>query len=182
MEVTHESGSEKINANITVTVDGEEYTVELIDGKGSLTVPGLKAGEHTVKAVYPGSHNYTNSSDTAKFNVTKYDPSVKVTPKNIKVGDDETITVTVGDDATGTVTISVGGKKYTAPVENGKAVFNVPGLKAGNYTVKAKYSGDDKYLPANATAKFTVNKNKPSISADSNNIEVGQKEDYCKST
>ena len=61
--------------------------------KGSLTVPGLKAGEHTVKAVYPGSHNYTNSSDTAKFNVTKYDPSVKVTPKNIKVGDDETITV-----------------------------------------------------------------------------------------
>ena len=176
MEVTHETGSEEISGPMTVTVDGTDYTVILTNGKGSLTVSGLKAGEHTVEAKYPGSHNYTNSSNSTTFKVNKHSPTVKITDEDIKVGDDETITVTVPDDATGNVTITVGGKTYTAPVEDGKVVFNVSGLKAGNYTVKAKYSGDHKYLPGNATSKFSVTKNKPQVSADSNDINVGDKE------
>ena len=176
VEVTHETGSEEISGPMTVTVDGTDYTVILTNGKGSLTVSGLKAGEHTVEAKYPGSHNYTNSSNSTTFKVNKHSPTVKITDEDIKVGDDETITVTVPDDATGNVTITVGGKTYTAPVEDGKVVFNVSGLKAGNYTVKAKYSGDHKYLPGNATSKFSVTKNKPQVSADSNDINVGDKE------
>ncbi|WP_458406325.1 Ig-like domain repeat protein, partial [Methanobrevibacter sp.] len=174
VEVTHESGSEKINTNITVTVDGKEYTVELTDGKGSLTVPGLKAGKHTVKAVYPGSHNYTDSSDSETFNVLKHSPTVEVTPEDIIVRDDEHITVSVPEDATGKVTIEVDGKKYTADVKDGKAEFDIPGLKAGKYTVKATYGGDEKYLPGNATAKFTVSKVDPEIKTDAPTIKEGE--------
>ena len=174
VEVTHETGSEVISGPMTVTVDGTDYTVILTNGKGSLTVSGLKAGEHTVEAKYPGSHNYTNSSNSTTFKVKKHSPTVKITDEDIKVGDDETITVNVPKDATGNVTITVGGKTYTAQVEDGKAVFKVPGLKAGKYTVKAHYSGDAKYLPADSSDKFTVSKVKPDIDTNAPTIKVGQ--------
>ncbi|MDO5814168.1 MAG: Ig-like domain-containing protein, partial [Methanobrevibacter sp.] len=76
---------------------------------------------------------------------------------DITVGDDGVITVTLPDDATGTVTIEINGKKYTAKVHNGKAVFRIPGLKVGSYPIKAWYSGDDKYLPTNTNGEINVN-------------------------
>ena len=174
VEVGHDRGTEVINANITVTVDGTEYTVEIKDGKGSLTVSGLSAGTHTVKAEYPGSHNYTNSSNSTSFKVSKHDSSIKIKSDDIKVGDDETITVTVPDDATGNVTITVNGKDYTAPVKNGKATFEIPGLKAGKYEVNVSYSGDDKYKPAKGKDTFKVSKVKPDIDVDAPDIHVGE--------
>ncbi len=174
IEVDHDSGSEKINANITVTVDGTDYTVELKDGKGTLTVPGLSAGTHTVNATYPGSHNYTESSNKTSFKVSKHDSSIKITPENIHVGDDETITVKVPKDATGNVTITVNGKDYTAAVKDGKATFTIPGLKAGTYAVNASYSGDDKYKSSKAKGTFKVSKIKPSIDVDAPTIHEGE--------
>ena len=136
---------------LTITVDGKEYDVTPKNGKATLKVPGLKAGKHTVTVSYPGSQNYTNSSNETTFTVSKNSPKLSVNSHNIKVDDDEKITVSVPKDATGTVTITVNGKEYTAKVKDGKAVFTVPGLKAGNYTVKAKYNGDEKYLAGEAS-------------------------------
>ena len=45
-----------------------------------------------------------------------------------KEGEPVEITVTVPGDATGDVVVSVGGKNYTAPVKDGKAVVSVDGL------------------------------------------------------
>ena len=159
---------------ITITVDGKEYKVNHTNGKAVLKVPGLKAGKHNVTVSYPGSQNYTNSSNETTFTVSKNSPEISAHPQNIKVDEKEKITVSVPKDATGTVTITVNGKNYTAPVKDGKAVFSIPGLKAGNYTVQARYNGDDKYLPANCTAKFTVSKVKPDISTSAPTIKVGQ--------
>jgi hypothetical protein len=64
--------------------------------------------------------------------------------------------VTLPEDATGTVTIEVEGKRYTAPVKNGRAVFRVPGLKVGVHGIKVWYSGDDKYLPGETDGDIHV--------------------------
>ena len=61
------------------------------------------------------------------------------------------------DDATGTVTIGVNGKEYTNPVENGKAVFEISGLKKGDYNVDASYSGDKKYEANDTITDVIVN-------------------------
>ena len=159
---------------LTITVDGKEYDVTPKNGKATLKVPGLKAGKHTVTVSYPGSQNYTNSSNETTFTVSKNSPKLSVNSHNIKVDDDEKITVSVPKDATGTVTITVNGKEYTAKVKDGKAVFTVPGLKAGNYTVKAKYNGDEKYLAGEASDEFTVSKLKPDIKTSAPTIEVGK--------
>ncbi|WP_297979945.1 Ig-like domain repeat protein [uncultured Methanobrevibacter sp.] len=174
VEVDHDRGSEIINSNITVSLDGKDYTVEIRDGKGSLTVSDLSAGIHTVKAAYPGSHNYTESSNQTNFTVSKNTPGFDISTEDIKVGENETITVTVPEDATGNVTITIDGKDYTAPVENGTAVFVIPGIKAGEHDVNASYSGDDKYSPAKGNSSFDVSKVKPSIDVDAPTIKEGE--------
>ena len=168
-----ELSPEAAPGNITVTIDGRDYNVELTNGKGQLAVPGFKAGEHDVVAKYPGSQNYTNSSNSTTFKVTRNTPEVSIDSQDINVGDMETITVTVPKDATGNVTITVAGKTYTAPVKDGKAVFNVPGLKAGNYAVDARYNGDDKYDSLDVNGTFTVSKVKPDMGISAATIKVG---------
>ena len=152
-----ELSPEAAPGNITVTIDGRDYNVELTN----------------VVAKYPGSQNYTNSSNSTTFKVTRNTPEVSIDSQDINVGDMETITVTVPKDATGNVTITVAGKTYTAPVKDGKAVFNVPGLKAGNYAVDARYNGDDKYDSLDVNGTFTVSKVKPDMGISAATIKVG---------
>ena len=105
----------------------------------------MKAGKYTVKAHYSGDAKYLPADSSDKFTVSKVKPDIDTNAPTIKVGQDGKVTVKVPKDATGTVTITVNGKKYTATVKDGKAVFHVPGLKAGKYPIKVHYSGDDKY-------------------------------------
>ena len=130
---------------LTITVDGKEYHVTPKNGKASLKVPGLKAGNHTVTVSYPGSENYTDSSNETTFTVSKVKPDVDVSAPTIKVGEDGKITVTLPKDATGKVTIEIDGKNYTSQIKDGKAVFTVSGLKVGKHPIKVFYTGDDKY-------------------------------------
>ena len=63
---------------------------------------------------------------------------------------------------TGTITITVNGKTYTKEVENGKAVFIVPGLTKGDWDVDAVYSGDKKYEGNSTITDVLVYRNNPS--------------------
>ena len=64
--------------------------------------------------------------------------------------------MTLPDDATGRVTIEVEGKRYTAPVKDGVAVFKIPGLKLGSHDIRVWYSGDDKYSAGETTGDINV--------------------------
>ena len=151
-------GPTGLTGNVTVTLEGETYIVELDNNSEAvLVVSGLKAGIKKVKVEYNGTALYRPSENTTTFNVAKLKPPVEIEAPEITVGEDGVITVYVPEDATGTITIEIEGKRYTADVENGKAVFKVPGLKAGVHDIVAYYSGDEKYLSANSTGSIKVN-------------------------
>ena len=46
--------NQKINATVTVKVNGKEYTVSLTNGEGSLTLSDLAEGTYTINATYDG--------------------------------------------------------------------------------------------------------------------------------
>lgn len=142
--------------NVTVTLEGKTYNLKIVDGKASLIVPGLKVGTKNVTVVYNGNVVYRPSENSTTFKVLKLVPPIDVTAPDITVGDDGIITVKVPKDATGTITIEIEGKRYTQPIVDGVAVFIIPGLKVGIHDIKAFYSGDDVYLPANTTGSIKV--------------------------
>ena len=147
-----------LSGNVIVTVAGKEYTVKVTDGKGIATGDKLAAGTYAFAAVWAGDDNYNIVTENGDFKVNKVDSAIDVAVSDIKVGEDAVISVKLASDATGEVVITVNGEDYTAAIENGVASVTVSDLKAGDYTVTVKYSGDNNYNEANADAEFSVSK------------------------
>ncbi|MEE0719404.1 MAG: Ig-like domain repeat protein [Methanobrevibacter smithii] len=167
-----------LNGNVIVTVAGKEYPVKVTDGKGIATGDKLAAGTYAFAAAWAGNDNYNIVTENGDFKVNKIDSSVAVNVNNIKVGEELTVTVNVPSDATGDVTVSVDGKEYNVAIENGKAVKTIADLKANDYTVTVKYSGDNNYNANQNTTEFTVSK----ISDYNMNITVPEFKEGVNST
>ena len=144
--------------NVTFTVGDNTETVEIKDGKATLTVKDLASGDYTVSAVYNGDDKYLTSSNSTSFNVTKLPSSITVSAGDIKVGEDAVIVASVISGATGNVTFTIGDKTETVEIKDGKATLTVKDLASGDYTVSAVYNGDAKYLTSSNSTSFKVSK------------------------
>ena len=164
----------KLTGDVIVTVNGKNYTVKIIDGKGTLNGVKLSAGVYDFTATWEGNENYNNVSDSDSFHVNKINSTMDVNVGDIKVDDDEIISVTVPSDATGDVIVTIDGKNYTGTIVNGKAVIKIAGLKAGNYTANIIYPGDNNYNNISTTAKFSVSKVNPVMDVVIGDIVFGE--------
>ena len=149
---------------VIVNVDGTNYTVNTTNGNGSITIKGLGNTTHTVHVTYIGDDQYLPSENETTFGIPKANTTIAIAVESIDYGQKANITVTVEDDATGYITIKINDtQEITLPVVNGTVNWIVDGLAAGNYTVYANYSGDDKFNK-NATEKeFEVRQISPDI-------------------
>ena len=164
--------------NVTVTVDGKNYSAKVKDGKAIISIPDLSAGNKQAKVSYSGDNNYYPAEDTVSFAVNKLKPGISAKSNGpIKRGEKLHVTVKIPKDATGTVTLNIDGKNYSAKVKKGKAVFDISGLKAGKYKVKAYYSGDEKYFEDQVDLSVTVKDNNKK---HDNNTDPDKKDDNGK--
>ena len=170
IEVT---GPEDATGNVTVTIDGKNYTAEMSNGKATVVVPGLEAGNHTVEVAYSGDDKYAPNSTSAEVEVSKD----AMDPDDIKVIDygNGTVEVVVPEDATGNITITVDGKNYTAPIVNGTAVVQLDNVTPGEHSVDVIYSGDDNYDGVSTNANVTAPKKSTPISVTVEDSKVGDK-------
>ena len=162
-----------LNGNVIVTVNNKNYSVNIVNGKGTAVGVKLAAGTYDFTAAWAGNDNYNAVGDSGKFSVAKVDSIIDVAVKDINVGEDAVISVKLLSDATGSVTVTVNGKDYTETVVNGVANVKVADLKAGTYDVAVKYSGDNNYNAAVATSSFTVSKVDSTMDVTVNDIVFG---------
>ena len=126
--------------DVTVSVDGKDYTVPIKDGKAVVDISDLAPGNHDVKVTYPGDDKYAPVTNSTTINVPKKsDYPIDITT------DGDKLVVSVPDDATGDVAVSIDGKDYTVPIKDGKAVVDISDLPSGTHDVKVTYPGNDKY-------------------------------------
>jgi len=147
--------------NVTIKVGDKEYNATVVNGTAVVQLDGnVTPGTHEVEIIYSGDDTHDAANATSEITAPKYDAPIEVEIGDAKEGESVTVTVTVPDDATGNVTVSVGGKDYTVPVENGKAVVTVDNLTDGDHTIAVKYSGDDNYAGNSSVGNLTVVKAK----------------------
>ncbi|MGN0066012.1 MAG: Ig-like domain repeat protein [Nocardioides sp.] len=131
---------------VTFTVDGQQVSGTLVQGRASAVLPTLGAGEHQVVAhfVPADASRFTGSSSGAvPLSVSDATAVVLSLSAATTASDrpvDATATVTsTGSTPTGTVTFVVGGRAVTSTVVNGAATATLPALAVGDYQVVARF-------------------------------------------
>ena len=145
--------------NVVFTFQGKEYLTKIENGQATLKL-NLMPGNYDIKVRYGGDKNYIPSKNNLTFTVDKLDSNLNITSNDIIEGENATVVITLPEDATGSVNVTAGDKSQIVTVVNGTAKVIFTSLPAGKYNITAIYSGDNKYTPANETAKFTVDINK----------------------
>ena len=146
----------EVDGEYIVEIYNQNYTVNVVDGKGNTTVDGLGVANDILVSVTIANSNYS-AHNTTTFNVAnKYNTTISldvVTDEN-----NVTMTVTVNDAATGLVKFQVTGtEEYSLYVDvvNGKAVLEDI-LETGDYTVIATYMGNDRFNTNITYQDFTI--------------------------
>ena len=125
--------------NVTITVDGKNYTAEVVNGTAVVQLDNVTPGTHEVEVIYSGDDKYNSTVKTTDITAPKYDSPINITVGEIVSGENGTITVTLPENATGNVTVSIGGKQYSGEVIDGIAVVEVGNLTAGPTTFVVEY-------------------------------------------
>lgn len=140
---------------VTLSIAGETYTVDLIDGSAEVILPDLN-GEHNYVITYPGDEKYTGFDISGSVNTYSSGENVLIRPE-IEVSElDNGGTVKLPDDAQGTVTLSIDGTDYVFDVAGGIAYVTLPDLANGVYEYSITYSGDGKYSSFAKTGQIAV--------------------------
>ena len=142
--------------NITVSVDGKNYTVPVKEGKASSKVSNLTIGVHDIEVTFGGDDKYSNKTVKTTLKLAKQASFVNVSVEDIIVGMDAIVNLAVPHDATGNITISIGDKIYLTTIKDGKASYSIADLPIGIYNVEATYIGDSIYLDSSNTTSFNV--------------------------
>ena len=177
--------SNNLTANVTVTINKQQYNVSVVNGTGSLKVTDkLAANTYDVEASYAGEYPYAASTNTTTFKVEKVStptsdkdkqtPTTKVTKKATKITAKKktfkakkktkkyTIVLKAGKTLVKKVkvTLKVGKKTYKATTNSkGKATFKITKLnKKGKYTAVIKFKGNKYYKATSKKVKITVKK------------------------
>ena len=134
------AANETINGNVVVNVNGVDYTVELVNGSGKLSLPNLNIGTYEVNVAYDGDDRFLAQNATDTFRIY----AVKITPKATSAWYTGTYSVTVyGADgkvaANKNVIFYINGKKVKSTTTNNKGVasFKLPAKYVPKkYTIK----------------------------------------------
>ena len=164
---------------LTVTVDGKEYSQELVNGKATVTIPELSKGSHNVTVTYSGDSKYApvtkttvvvknpvnttgdnnstignnTGNNTGDNNSTSENATQSVPDEAFTIPEDGSdYSISLPSDATGTLTVTVDGKEYSQKLVNGKATVSIPELSEGSHNITVSYSGDSKYSPISKTS------------------------------
>ena len=160
---------------VKIIVDGAGTIITLDEtGKAEYLIPNIAAGEHSIIAIYDGDETHNAVYNSAVLKVAKFASEVSVAGGNVVVGQDAVIKVSVTDGATGVVMIEVAGAYYSLDLsESDEISISLP---VGEYSVVAKYMGDDKF-DSSVSSPITVvvaDKQVAHITIEAADVKVGE--------
>ncbi len=160
--LTDSEGNPISNATVSYEIGDVKENVTT-DENGNFNIPCIANGDVLIK--FDGNAANFASNKTFTFNgvVKQESTTIIIIPEDIEIEDDIGVLVYV-ENATGNVTLIVDGKINELPLEDGIANYVISDISAGNHSIIAIYSGDDKFLPsANVTDIKNINKKESEV-------------------
>ncbi len=153
--------SKPITDIVNITVNDEEYLIDVINGTGSLTLKNLENDIYEITAALINDDDYISNQTktTLKINVT----DLNIILSNIETSDysGELYSITLTDKNNNVlsgrdVEFYLNGKTYTATTdENGTASIPIA-LASGTYNLTVNFNGDKDFFKASAKSMVIV--------------------------
>ena len=157
------------NINVTgvayIVYGGHQYPTTITTGIGSITVPGLNAGNYNFEVIFE-SDDYHADNANAIFTVDKKASSIAYKTAAFVINYAGTYQITVNVPiANIPVTFTLNGKKIATAKTSASGIVKITltaaQLKtagAGTRDLVINYAGNENYKPATETAKITIKK------------------------
>lgn len=175
VEVTGADGGAP-TGNVSLTIDGEIYTVSLANGKGSHQISGLKPGKYDLDIIYEGNDNYFKAFNKTSVEIQKQDVNLEINIPEIKVGQKGSFVVTLTPNGVqGQAIVYVDGvRKKIVYLYNGDTTISLSNFAEGEYNITLQFVETDYYNPATVSGILNVTRYDSAIEISSNDINVGQ--------
>ena len=148
------------DGDVTFLIDGEAFTVSLVDCVANKTVSFTDVGEHNITVLFDDFKYYCSSNVSKLIDIEPVNTSLSLSLSNDTLLVGEPLTVTAVVNATpGKVLFYINNVLNNTVVLDsmGAAVLTLNNVKCGNYSITAVFT-DDKgtYLNSSDKANFTV--------------------------
>lgn len=170
---------ENATGNVTVTIDGKNYTGTIKNGTATITGPVLPSGDTPVNVTYTSdTPNYSSKTVPATIHVKAVDTDVNDMKRgwNSPYDYQTTLSDENGKGIAGrNITITVNGKQYNVTTDsNGVAQLTESKLDVGQYnvTVTNPVTGQNKTAKITIVARLLENKDLVKDYEDSNQYTV----------
>ena len=144
---------------VTITLNGEDYNITVINGEGGDMYTSLPAATYTVTAVLADNNNFVADEASATFVVSRLVANMTITTGDVVIDEPLEVNITLGF-ADGPVEVNVDGNIFIVNLEDGFANFTIPkeNVTAGNHGIVAVFNQTDMYDGTFATHFFEVEK------------------------
>lgn len=161
----------EINGNATIYVDNiKNQTIEIIDGKGNVTINGLSKGMYDIKVAFDGNDCYNSSETNKTIEISKNTVNMLINVGDIVYGNDLVINLKLPDNLTSNVTVSLGDINRSINC-SGNVTFK--DMNAGNYTAIVSYDGDENYFNETKYVDFKIYKASTQTTVNTSDINMG---------
>ena len=162
---------QSINTVATVNVNGKEYIIGIVNGKGNLTLDDLAFGTYNINATFAGEDKYVGSvSNNTILEVNKIETQLSGDAITVVYNADKYLVISLKDskgNAIGNVdvTVNLNGAKTLKTDGNGQVKVSTYHLAPNSYNAKIIFKGNAMYEGSSKDVKVAVNKATPKITA-----------------
>lgn len=175
-----DANNRPLNGEVSVEFDGKTYYIsDLANGKATLEIEDLNAGNFTLKVAYDGDDDHFKAFSTKNITIKKLPVDLILEVPDFKVGEQGRAYITLlTEGADGQVRVFVDGEdkslkpnlKYN--VTNDKTILR--GLADGEHNITVVYQENAKYYSKTVSAIFKVTLYDAEMSVSAKDIKVGE--------
>ena len=166
--------TDNLTGNITFSIDGQYYNVNIINNQAKLSLSNLEGGLHTLEINYAGDNYHKNITFSQQFSIKTHKTRIVLDINDTAYGEEIIVTAKLDSNASGNIAFSVNNLCGLSKIKNATAKWSFGGLNVGSYTIKAEYSGDDTFISCTNSTTFNVLKTNSVIELYVDNVYLDE--------
>lgn len=171
----------KLNNNATgivrFSVGNLTKDINIVNGEAIWKFTGLDVGNYNVSANYGGNAYYIASSNTTSISISKANSTIELYVKEVCLNENIRIYANLSPNATGSVSFSMIGyfTPRNKPISDSKSSWYIAPLNTGQYTVIAKYAGDNNYYASETTYLLNISQRKSILDVEIDDARISDR-------